>query len=529
MAEFRAFESFAAFDLLLSRSKGRRRYRAQVLRSPVGEANGKLRWPPRAALQPLLEQLDHPAAEGFRAPPAATRLNAGAVRDVVTSLDRIGALKQDKVAEPLGALLFDFLFQGEIRECWRKSLDKARRDGFGLALRLHLSAAPELASLPWEYLYDPQFFRFLVQDHVHVARTLGRDPGLSQPLGATLRILAIVSNPYGDLNAQGERQALKEIEQASHGRIEVEILTPPTLARLRNTLRDREFDLIHFGGHGDFKEGGGALVFEGEQGGAHPVPATTLASILQDYPGLQLVVLNACKGGQQAPSGLFPGVAQALILHGVRTVVAMQAPIFDNAAIAFCRDFFEGLAETRSVEPAMARGREAVLVEVIGTDWAAPCLFTREGAIVQQPQPWTRMVSLAAVPTALCTLFHFWPQPCRTLTISYPADHAEVGQLENITGTSCLLPPGQDPWIVVYSAADQLYYPHKFKADLAADGRWWSTDTEVGSKADGGKAFEVIAVLADEEGGRRLAAASSGVPDFPAGKIYQRINVTRQK
>jgi hypothetical protein len=52
----------------------------------------------------------------------------------------------------------------------------------------------------------------------------------------------------------------------------------------------------------------------------------------------------------------------------------------------------------------------------------------------------------------------------------------------------------------------------------------------IGGTQDGGKPFEIIAALADAQGGQSLAADTEGVPALPDGvKIYQRINVIRRK
>ena len=240
-------------------------------------------------------------------------------------------------------------------------------------------------------------------------------------------------------------------------------------------------------------------------------------------------MLNACSGGRDTPFGLLPGVAQALMLHGVPAVVAMQTTISDVAATAFAGGFHAGLSATRSIEHAMARGREAVLTEN-RTEWSVPCLFTRE--VDDEAEPRLLVTALAAM-LVLCVVILalcFCNRPCRTLAISSPADHAEVGPSETIEGSSCRLPPAQEIWIVVYSPQDQNYYPNSFKADIAADGRWDAPGTTIGGRNDRGKSFDVIVALADVKGGQSLTAARAGVPNLPAGvRIFQRIPVTRRR
>lgn len=523
---------FFAFDLLISRPwPGGRAYRAHLVRSPAGEAKGKLRWPRKAVLRGLLADLGHPGGGAVRAALLGSLAASQAVRDAVRVRTQKGAL-DDKKTVQLGEILYQFLFPGRILQCLRQSLAVAQLHRVGLALRMHLSAAPELAALPWEYLFDPQNRQFLVQSaDVEVARTLGRDPSLIQPPAAKLRILFVAANPFRDLNLQREERELREMADGSAGRIEITILTPPTLTQLRRILRNRQFDVIHFAGHGSFRksDSGGALALERDGGGHEWIPANTLASILRDNSSLRLVVLNTCRSGQQAPSAPLPGIAEALILHEIRSAVAMQAPISDDAAIAFSRGFYEAYAETRSIAHAMASGRDEATAS--GMEWGIPCLFTREGAMASPPPLFSpaslSLVVVSLAPFAFCMFFHLHHDDCQALAITYPSNYAKVDDQENIRGTSCRLPTGQEPWIIVYSSADNLYYPYRFKID--ANEGWESLSTKIGSSRDAGKQFEIIAALADAQSGRSLFDGAAGMLFLPDGvKVYQRINVVRR-
>jgi hypothetical protein len=69
----------------------------------------------------------------------------------------------DSVATPqaVGEQLYEAVFRDEIRSCLRRSMDEAKRQQKGLRIRLRLSEVPELANLPWEYLYDRSRDTFL--------------------------------------------------------------------------------------------------------------------------------------------------------------------------------------------------------------------------------------------------------------------------------------------------------------------------------------------------------------------------------
>src|SRR5688572_7090981 len=61
-----------------------------------------------------------------------------------------------------GQRLFDSLFTGDVLACYHDSLARVRAGtATGLRVRMRLSEAPELAQVPWEYLFDRRSGRFL--------------------------------------------------------------------------------------------------------------------------------------------------------------------------------------------------------------------------------------------------------------------------------------------------------------------------------------------------------------------------------
>ena len=66
-----------------------------------------------------------------------------------------------EAVKTLGKGLYDSVFSGDIRACWRSSLSEAEAQNAGLRLRLRVAEGPELNDIPWEYLYDASLNRFL--------------------------------------------------------------------------------------------------------------------------------------------------------------------------------------------------------------------------------------------------------------------------------------------------------------------------------------------------------------------------------
>jgi len=116
--------AYLNFDLLVDATEGG--YRARVLDSPAGQATAEFSLPFLEKGGRGLEALDMEAARDF------------------------------------GGHLFSTVFDDEVSNCLRRSLDEADREGAGLRIRLRLTDVPELAHLPWEYLYDPLLNRFFV-------------------------------------------------------------------------------------------------------------------------------------------------------------------------------------------------------------------------------------------------------------------------------------------------------------------------------------------------------------------------------
>jgi hypothetical protein len=287
--------------------------------------------------------------------------------------------------EQVGSELFRTVFQGELLKAFQGCLAKAR-GGPGLRIRLRLNDVPELAGLPWEYLYDAEGRGFLALSAcTPVVRYLELSEGLGTLLvEPPLRILAVISTPQGyrELAEADEewRRLVAALEPLRRGGlIEVERLERPTPAALESRLRTgKPVHILHFVGHGGFSElrGEGVLVFEDENGKGAPVSGPSLAYLLQDHPSLRLAVLNACNGARGSRESTFAGTAQVLVQHGVPAVIAMQAEIMDETACGFAEKFYRGLAGGLPVDACIGEVRRALAAER-NPEWGTPVLYLR--------------------------------------------------------------------------------------------------------------------------------------------------------
>ncbi len=256
--------------------------------------------------------------------------------------------------EQVGGELFRTVFQGELLKAFQGCLAKAR-GGPGLRIRLRLNDVPQLAGLPWEYLYDAEGQGFLaLSGRTPVVRYMELSEGISTLLvEPPLRVLAVISTPkgYRELAEADEewRRLAATLEPLLHGGlIEVERLERPTLAALESRLRSGlPVHVLHFVGHGGFSElrGEGVLVFEDEDGKGVPVGGSSLAYLLQDHPSL-------ASGGAQRLQRCPRLAREHLCRHGPDARAARSAGGDRHAVGGHGRD---GLQLLREVLPGARR------------------------------------------------------------------------------------------------------------------------------------------------------------------------------
>ncbi len=342
-------------------------YQVSVVQSPAGEAHGEMTFPyDRLALKNKIQALQ------------IALLRSGGSR-------RAGPSAEDKSVEELGSDLFASLFKGEIGSRLDVSRSIAQNDGKGVRIKLRI-AAPELAGLPWEYLYDAAGGDYLalgistpVIRYLPIAKPI-------QPLEVTppLRILAMTAGPsdLGKLDADRERQrldvALEKVRQK--GLVEVEWVPGESWEDLQQALWDGPWHIFHFVGHGGFSDrlNSGVIYLTGEDGKSHELSAKDLAVLLGDHEPLRLALLNSCETAEGAQTDIFSSTAAALVRRGTPAVVAMQFEITDDAAIQFSRVFYTAIARGMPVDSAVAEARKSVALQVANTyEWGTPVLFMR--------------------------------------------------------------------------------------------------------------------------------------------------------
>ena len=162
-------------------------------------------------------------------------------------------------------------------------------------------------------------------------------------------------------------------------------------ARAANRLRQTDYHIFHFIGHGGFDQRtqDGVLLLEDENGRGRAICGQVLGALLHDEEHLRLVVLNACEGARTGLADPFAGVAQSLVQQGLPAVIAMQFEITDQAAITFSRDFYASVADGLPLDAAIAEARKGIYASGNDVEWGTPVLFLRvpDGQVFSITQP----------------------------------------------------------------------------------------------------------------------------------------------
>lgn len=333
--------------------------------------------------------------DGFQVLAESTAGQAGGPLLLAGSVEDGGA---DEAAacctQATGEKLFRALFDGDVGRLF----DRARGELNGATdrgLRLRLLLDPRdprlrrLGHLPWEGLRCPVTRSFLSLDRrTPVVRCLDAMQATRMPpLAPPLRVLVVAANPQTTdrLSLREEWRRIATALQCLDG-IELEILENATRKSLRQRVRGKAFHIVHFMGHGDFDEASaeGSLCLETPDGQADLISGDSLAALFSGPGKPILIVLNACDTGRATDRpdlDPFAGVAAALLLEGVPSVLAMAQTVDDGAAVELAEELYRRIVLGDPLEAAVVEARLALRMNDPDPEsWAIPVHFMRPSA-----------------------------------------------------------------------------------------------------------------------------------------------------
>ncbi|HJV67662.1 CHAT domain-containing protein [Ideonella sp.] len=355
------------------------RYVAQVTRSPIGPSKrAELKWPFEETHRELRLQLENAILRGrLRGSRGAVSADEKILRDFGSSMFKAVFREAEPIARS---------FNGSV-----DFIDTQMEKFEGLRVKLNVEP-PELALLPWEYVFDeassdPTRTFLSLSSRSPLVRFLDLNAPTYAAIDAPLNILGMIANPGGEwepLDAEAERRGIEKAIDAMKDKdlVNFRWVQGETAEDLLSAMQQDDWHVFHFIGHGGlevFKDSDGTrrsegyVVFADGLGGAVKISPTQLATILQTGGHLRLAVLNCCDSGRGASPG------EALVRSGLSASVAMQFPVSNDAAVKFASHFYGALVAGQTVERALTVGRVAMQI-TNAVEWGIPVLFTRAGA-----------------------------------------------------------------------------------------------------------------------------------------------------
>lgn len=277
----------------------------------------------------------------------------------------------------LGKRLYRALFKDDILHLWHTSTATLGPSG-GLRLRLDIRS-PELALVPWEIVHDEYTYLALTVTTPVVRCMSFHRPARMFDRPTAPNVLLVTSSPSNAPKLPHLEAEVTSIKR-SLGRLvdarrlgSCDVLSHATRQSLQHQLVRANYDIVHYMGHGVFDGHSGYLELEDETGRVDRIDSVTLGHFLTDT-SVHLLFLNSCETAFPSPVKKSRGTAEASLVVGIPTVVAMSAVVMDSVAARFADVFYEALVEERSIEFCMTEARKAIMNHT--AYWAIPVLFT---------------------------------------------------------------------------------------------------------------------------------------------------------
>ena len=267
----------------------------------------------------------------------------------------------------VGRRLFYALCEGPIGAHCQQLLTQAREPGRSVCLLLVMDA-PELARLPWEFLYDEARSDFVgLSMHSPLMRQWGHEPGGElEPIVPPLRILVVTADVHSQLESEEEVQTLRGLQAEFSKICELDVVSNATREEFLTALKEKYYHVLLFIGNGhqpptsknivDWKELESQTLAlipteNNHSRWRHPwdlVRAEELINILRDKEDLRLVHLN----------GPYTEWLAAQLSRVAPATLGIRGAVTEPAYQAFSEGFYRALFSGLPLEGAVTQGRQ---------------------------------------------------------------------------------------------------------------------------------------------------------------------------
>lgn len=281
--------------------------------------------------------------------------------------------------EAYGAQLFGYLFRGSLKELYE------RLPGGAVSVQV-LSNRAELREVPWEYLATPDRRPSPHRERriVRVHPSVGVYATAPKRAAEKIRVLFVSADPidqegvdWTEVKAVLDRTLTAQMP----GEATIEVIEGATRAGVIEAVTRKRFDVFHFFGHGELRNGVGHLVLQDSRTGASDALSAEDLAVALAGKGVRLALLSACLTGAGRYDDDFGVIATALIRAGIPAVVANQFSIPIKSIAPFVGAIYASLAQGAGIDEAVANGRVALKLGLSGTigagavlEWGIPTL-----------------------------------------------------------------------------------------------------------------------------------------------------------
>ena len=289
--------------------------------------------------------------------------------------------------EAIGSIMASVLFPSE--ECL--SLLVTAADTADL-VRIRLKCqAPNIAQIPWEYVYvdnfGPEANGFLALNSqfsiTRIQAGKGQRFNARRPDGKP-RVGAIISSPYGQPQFDAEELANNlESEFKDTEALELLPVSHRNTGKGLGTVLIDNPTILQFLAHGLFEKKPNRkelrkmynLGLDNDDGSPFHYPATNVGMQMREN-GVPMAIFLACDSASVAATDSASSAAQILAAYGVPVVIAMQAPISLGDAKTVSKNFYATLDDVSQFEASVRVARFEVMKS--GSPyWGVPTIYYR--------------------------------------------------------------------------------------------------------------------------------------------------------
>jgi len=299
--------------------------------------------------------------------------------EVLSKLEDANKPITNEEVKKVGEELAGALFADDIKIHFENNLKELDQK----IMRIRIKAGSNVPNYPWELLYYNGEY-LSVSQKFSLVRGI---PGVSDRNGIEpeipLQILIICASPQDERTPQLDilteiqsiQTALQDLEDEQV--VKIDRIFAATRENISEQLDKKQYNIIHFIGHGLFYENKGYLALEKKANKMlDMVSVDEIGNMFSGQHKMALVVLNTCKGAAANTGRAFTGMAQYISEKTYcPAVIAMRYSISDRIANVFAQRFYTNV-QRMAIDANLQSVRSRIWrPEMADLNFAKPVLF----------------------------------------------------------------------------------------------------------------------------------------------------------